>query len=143
MTIDQISVFVENRQGKLLEVIETLSGDGIDLRAMCLADTSSFGILRLIVDKPVRALRALEGAGYVVQVSKVIPVAIDDEPGGLAKALRILDDNGISLEYTYAFVGHKAKKAYVIFRVEDNDRAIEVLTSNGIKLVSPEEMYEM
>lgn len=142
MTIDQISVFVENSPGKLAEIFETLAAQDIDLRAMSIADTSSFGILRLIADKPQKALGILTDAGYLVQVTKVIPIAVEDIPGGLAKAIRVLSDADISVEYTYAFVGHKTGSAYVIFRVEDNDRALSVLKKNGIRIVTIEGMYE-
>lgn len=143
MTLDQISVFVENSPGKLADVFELLAGESIDLRAMSIADTSSFGILRLIVDKPVRAQKVLADAEYLVQMTKVIPVAVSDTPGGLAKAIRVLSDADISVEYTYAFVGHKSGSAYVVFRVEDNEKAMEVLAQNGINVISAEELYEM
>lgn len=143
MTIDQISVFVENKPGKLVEVIETLGAKGIDLRAMSIADTSDFGILRIIVDKPAIALEVLKEADCVTSVNKVIAVSVDDTPGSLARVLRLLSDEGISVEYVYAFITHEAGKAYVIIRVENNDRATSVLSANGIKLASAGELYEM
>ena len=143
MTIDQLSVFVENKPGKLVEAAETLSRAGIDLRAMSLADASDFGILRIIVDKPTLALKVMQDAGYLVQMSKVIPVSLSDSPGSLGGVLRILADAGIDVLYLYAFVAHKPGSAYVIIRVEDNEGAMSVLEKNGIKLVSGEEMYEM
>ncbi len=143
MTIDQISVFVENKPGKLVEVIETLGAKGIDLRAMSIADTSDFGILRLIVDKPAKALEVLREADCVTSVNKVIAVSVSDTPGSLAKVLRILSDEGISVEYVYAFIMHEPGRAYVIIRVEDNDKAITVLSAKGVILASPGELYEM
>ncbi len=143
MTIDQISVFVENKPGKLVEVIEALGANNIDLRAMSIADTSDFGILRLIVDKPSKALEVLRDADCVTSVNKVIAVSVEDAPGSLAKVLRILSDAGISIEYVYAFITHEAHRAYVIIRVENNDKAISVLTAKGIKLASGGELYEM
>ena len=143
MTIDQLSVFVENKPGKLVEAAETLSSAGIDMRAMSLADASDFGILRIIVDKPNLALKTMQDAGYLVQMSKVLPVSLSDEPGSLGKVLRTLADAGIDVLYLYAFVAHKPGSAYVIIRVEDNERAEAVLTENGISLVSSEEMYAM
>ena len=141
MTIDQLSVFVENKPGKLVEVTETLSRSGVDLRALSLADTTDFGILRLIVDKPERALDILQEAGYLVQTSKVIPVSVSDAPGGLTGALRILADAGVDVEYLYAFVAHSRDRAFVIIRAEDPNRAIAVLSAGGVGIVSAEEMY--
>ena len=106
MTVQQISVFVENRQGKLVEVLETLSARNIDLRALSIADTSDFGILRLIVNKPEEAVKALAEADYVTSVTDVLAVSLDDTPGSLARVLRILADAAISVEYLYAFVAH-------------------------------------
>ena len=143
MTIDQISVFVENKPGKLVEVIELLGTKGIDLRALSIADTSDFGILRLIVDQPAKALEVLREADCVTSVNKVIAVSVDDTPGSLAKVLRILSDEGISVEYVYAFITHEAGRAYVIIRVEDNDKAIGVLTAKDIKLASAGELYDL
>jgi hypothetical protein len=140
MTVDQISVFVENKPGKLVEVIETLGANGIDLRAMSIADTSDFGILRLIVDKPDLALDVLGKAEYVTSVNKVIAVSIADTPGSLAKVLRILSDAEVSIEYVYAFITHEVGSAYVIIRVEDNERAIAVLKSNGVSLAVPNDI---
>ena len=121
MTIDQISVFVENKPGKLVEVIETLGANGIDLRAMSIADTTDFGILRLIVDKPGKALEVLREADCVTSVNKVLAVSLEDKPGSLAKVLRILSDEAVSVEYAYAFIAHEPGRAFVIIRVEDND----------------------
>ena len=136
MTIEQLSVFVENKPGKLVEALEILAQAGIDLRALSLADTSDFGILRIIVDKPAEALDSLQDAGFLVKSSNVIPVSVGDKPGGLAAILRVLADKGIDVEYTYAFVSHEKDSAYVILRVDDNDAAVNVLGSNGITLLS-------
>ena len=143
MTIEQLSVFVENKPGKLVEALETLAQAGIDLRALSLADTSDFGILRLIVDKPHGALKVLQDAGYLVKSSEVIPVSVGDKPGGLAGVLRILADSGVDVEYTYAFVSHAREKAYVILRVGDNEVALKAIRDNGITLLSGEDMYGM
>ena len=143
MTIEQLSVFVENKPGKLVAALETLSEAGIDLRALALADTADFGILRVIVDKPDVALEVLKAADYLVRSNDVIPVSVGDRPGGLAGVLRILSDVGVDVEYTYAFVAHSHDRAYVILRVSDNDYAIKALTASGITLLSKEEMYAM
>ena len=104
MTIDQLSVFVENKAGKLAEITAVLADEGIDIRAMSIADTKDFGILRLIVNDADKAVSALKREQYIVSVTKVIAVAISDTPGSLAAVLRILSDNAISIEYMYAFI---------------------------------------
>ena len=134
MIVDQISVFIENKMGTLAEVTEALGDAGIDLRALSLADTTEFGVLRLIVDDPPRALNLLREAGYAVSVTKTLAVPIHDSPGGLAKILRILTDEKVSVEYAYAFISRKQGNAYVILRVDNYDRAHDLLVKQGIKM---------
>ena len=143
MTIEQLSIFIENKPGKLVEALETIAKAGIDMRALSLADTADFGILRIIADSPAAALKVLDGAGYLVKSNDVIPVSVSDSPGGLAAALRVLADNGVGVEYAYAFVAHEKDKAYVILRVEDNDAAIRIMSDNGIKLLTADEMNNL
>jgi len=143
MTIKQLSVFVENRPGKLAEALETLSEANIDLRALSLADTSDFGILRAIVDNPDHALDILSKAGFLVMTNNVLAVVVGDKPGGLAGVVRILAEAGVDIEYTYAFVAHSKDKAYVILRVDNNDAAIKILTMSRIKLLTEKEMYNL
>ena len=143
MTIEQLSVFVENKPGKLLEALETLGEADIDMRALSLADTSDFGILRIIVDNPEHALEILGEAGFLVKSNEVLAVVIGDKPGGLATVVRLLSEGDVNIEYTYAFVAHSRDKAYVILRVDDNDAAVKVLTTNGITLLTSKEMYNM
>jgi hypothetical protein len=128
MIIDQISVFVENEPGKLADVTRILADAGVDLRAMSIADTRDFGILRVIVDDAYNAISALKAADYVVSVTKVLSVVIKDEPGGLAGVLARLAVAGISVEYLYAFVSRKEGDACVILRVEDTDKAALLLS---------------
>jgi hypothetical protein len=141
MAIDQLSVFVENKPGKLVEVLEALGGAKIDLRALSIADTADYGVLRVIVDKPVDALKTLTDLGFVVRINQVLPVSIDDRPGALGDALRVLADNGVDVEYLYAFVAHTSGRAFVIFRVEDNDAAEGVLRRHGISIALKSEIY--
>jgi hypothetical protein len=141
--IDQLSVFVENKPGKLALVIETIAAAGIDLRALSIADTADFGVLRVIVDKPEAAREALAGRGCIVKVNRVLPVSIDDAPGSLAKTLRVLADAGVDVQYLYAFVAHGKDMAYVILRVEDNAAAADALESAGIAIASDGEIYNM
>lgn len=140
MTIDQLSVFVENKPGHLLEITETLGGAGIDLRALSIGDTAEFGVLRLIVSEADRALSVLREAGFAVSLTQVLAVSLADTPGSLSKILRVIAGAGINVEYLYAFVTRKSGGAYVVFRVEDNTAAAALLDKNGIVPVGPEEL---
>jgi hypothetical protein len=141
MIIEQLSVFVENQPGRLAEITEILAGADVDLRAMSIADTADFGILRVIVSDTEKAMNTLRNAGCTVSVTKVLAVALADEPGSLAKVIRVLSDNGVSVEYLYAFITRKEGSAYVIFRVEDTDKAVDLFETHGIKTASREEIY--
>lgn len=136
MTVKQISVFVENKAGKLAELTEYLHQHEIDMRALSIAETQDFGIVRIIVDDPYKTSCILKEAGYVVSITPVLAVEMLDEPGSLFHILKALGDGGISLEYMYAFLTRKEATAYMILRVEDNEKAIEVLSKNGIHTVS-------
>jgi hypothetical protein len=136
MTIEQLSVFVENRSGKLVEVLKTLGDSGIDLRAMSIADTADFGILRLIVNKPDKARDILQEAGYVVILNSVLPLSIGDEPGSLAGVLGALAEADIGVEYVYAFVAHGKGRAHVILRTTDDERAAAALKGLGVEFAS-------
>ena len=143
MLIKQISVFIENRPGRLSDIISALAAGGIDIRALSLADTTNFGILRLVVNDPARAAELLRSQRFTVSVSEVLAVEIPDEPGGLASTLAILNGAGISVEYAYAIITRKAKGAYVILRVENNNIAVDTLRAGGVKLVGAEELYAL
>lgn len=143
MTIQQLSVFVENKPGKLAEITEVLSKEDIDMRALSMADTEQFGVLRLIVNKPDAAQQALKAADLRVSLTDVIAVEVPDSPGGLSKALMLLADAGIFVEYMYAFVNGKKNSAYVILRVDNNEKAVKTLTDGGINLVRGTEIYDM
>ena len=127
MFINQISVFIENKTGRLAEITELLGEANVDLRAVSIGDTTDFGILRMIVDDPEKAEKALRSKGLAMNVTQVIGLEVDDVPGGFAKAVRLLSDNGISVEYMYAFNTGPAGKASIIIRVSDNAAAAEVL----------------
>lgn len=142
MTVKQISVFLQNDAGQLTGLTNVLNENGIDMRALSVAETRDFGILRLIVDDSYKTATVLKDAGYICSLTPVLAVAIPDEPGGLHKVLAILGENKINLEYTYAFISRKKDLAYMIFRVEDNEKAIEVLCKNGIKLICQDELSE-
>ncbi len=142
MTVKQISVFVENKPGQLSEFTKLLEKNNIDLRALSIADTEDFGILRVIVDDSYKTVCMLKEEGYVCSVTPVLAVEIPDRPGSLVKVLDALSDGGVNLEYTYAFLSRKKDSAFMIFRVADNARAIEVLNQNGIKPICQEELAE-
>lgn len=139
-TISQLSVFVENKQGSMSGIAEVLAESGIDIRALTIADTTDFGILRLIVKDTEKAKKALQSSGYVVSINQVIGIEVQDIVGGLAKVLRILDDAQINIEYMYDFLAVKEDKAYIIIRVENNVKTTDILTSNGIRCISNEDI---
>jgi len=143
MAVKQLSVFVENKPGKLVEALEALGAAEVDLRALSLADTSDFGILRAIVDKPDKALNILTEAGFLVKSNEVLAVVIGDKPGGLAAVVRILSEAGVNIEYTYAFVAHSRDNAYVIIRADNNEAAEKALSTFGVDLLTEKELYSM
>lgn len=136
MTISQLSIFVENKQGTIAGITESLAAAGISIRALSVADTQEFGILRLIVSDIDKAKAVLSENNCVVSVTKVIGIEIPDTPGGLSKVLRVIADNGINVEYLYAFITVAGENAYVVLRVEDNENAARIMEENGIKLIS-------
>ncbi len=138
MRVKQISVFIENRSGRLSDVAEVLGGNNINIRALSLADTSDFGILRLIVDKPGEALEVLKKAHFTLSETDVIAVEVSDRPGGLAEVLAVLGEAGINVEYMYAFVEKSSGHAVMIFRIEDIDKAVQALKTRDIRLLSNE-----
>ena len=144
MNINQISVFLENKPGALYGMTGVLAQHGVDMRAFSLAETSDFGIARIIVDNVYAAANVLKEAGYVYSLSPVLGVAIPDTPGGLNKILQVLTDAKVNVEYMYAFLGGKdTEHAYMIFRVEDNAAASAALAERGIRVVDQEEMTNL
>ncbi len=142
MTVNQLSVFVENKQGRLSEITSILQQNQVDIRALSIADTTHFGILRLIVDKPAQAETALKEAGFTVSLTPVIAIGVADRPGGLAEALALLRDGGISVEYMYAFVSRKKDSAFVILRVDDNGKAVELMKNGGFSVLQESEIAQ-
>ena len=136
MAIRQISVFVQNEKGSLEHLVNTLASAGVDMRAMSIADTQEFGILRMIAKNHTKACEALRAGGYLVSENNVTAVEIPDEPGGLAKVVSILSGNGVNIEYTYAFMTRSHGHACVVFRVDDNDQVADLLAQNGIATLS-------
>ena len=136
MTINQLSIFVENKAGTVAEITKSIAEAGVSIRALSVADTQEFGILRLIVSDVEKAKEALHKNDCVVSVTKVIGVEIPDVAGGLSNVLELMSKNNINVEYLYAFITISGQHAYVVLRVEDNDKAAEILKANGVKLVS-------
>ena len=143
MVIQQLSIFVENKMGRLAEIARLIGDAGIDLRALSVADTNDFGILRVIVDKPDEAIRILRNAKLTVSLTDVVAVAIDDVPGSFAKVLEVLAKYHINIEYMYAFLSREKGQAYVILRVEDSDSTIKVLQENNVHVLQDFEVYTM
>ena len=143
MKVEQLSIFLENRAGRLSEVTGTLAQAGINIRALSLADTSDFGILRLIVTDHEKAKQALNENGFTVGRTTVVPVEVKDAPGGLDEILKILSNNGINVEYMYAFVQQSGQNAVLIFRFDRTDQAIEILQAHDIKVLKGEELYHI
>ncbi len=140
MSVKQISAFVENKPGQLARFTDVLTQHGIDMRALSLAETEDFGIVRIITDDSYKTACVLKDEGYIFSITPVIAVEIPDIPGGLNKVLHLLNDKGINIEYTYAFTARKQDVAYMIFRVTDNEAAAEILTKNGISMLNLEDM---
>ena len=143
MFIKQISIFVENKPGRLSAVTNILKDNNIDIRALSIADTRDFGILRLIVNDPQKACEALKDADCTVTLTDVMAVAVDDTPGGLAKIMELLYAGQISVEYMYAFISKTDKEAFVILRVEDNDTAEKIFAENNVKRLTQSDIAEM
>lgn len=143
MKVKQISVFLENRKGRLYEVLNVLATEKINIRALSIADTADFGILRLIVPDPDAAKKILEKGGFTVKENNVIAIEVPDRPGGLAFVLKALQDADINVEYLYAFVAKTHKEAIVVIRTENNDGALKALKKGDVKVLSPEELYSL
>jgi len=141
MLVKQISVFLENKSGRLAEVTKILADSNINICALSIADTTDFGILRLIVNKPEEAEKILSENEFTVSCTDVIAIGVEDKPGGLAKVLEVLQQNNISIEYMYAFVGKNGNEAPVILRVENPDEAINNLKNSDISLIPSQQLY--
>ena len=141
MSVKQISVFLENRPGCLHEMTKALAEAGIDLRGLSLAETSDFGIVRLIVDDITGTASTLREAGFVASMTDVLAVEVPNVPGGLNKVLEVLDGAGVNVEYMYAILGNKkSDTAYMIFRVNDNTKASTALNASGVRIMGAEEL---
>ncbi|MBR2954236.1 MAG: hypothetical protein IKC45_07630 [Clostridia bacterium] len=136
MSLKQLTIFVENKQGTLVDITDILAKNNVNMRALSIADTQDFGILRLIVDNNDVATKALHDAGYLIRMTDVVGVKIGDQPGKLSKALEVLDEAKINMEYLYAFMARTEKHAYVVLRVADNDAAEKALENAGFHMIT-------
>ncbi len=135
MAIRQLSVFLENKKGTLHEITDVLARENINLRSMCIADTTDYGIVRIIADNPDKANEVLNAAGHIASIREVTAFAVPDCPGGLAKVLSILESNDVDIEYMYALVTRGVDKAYAVARTNDDEKAEAILKSNGIEIL--------
>ena len=140
MKITQISVFLENRKGRLFDVCALLGKNRINIRALTIAETESFGVLRIVVDKPDTAVKLLNENGFVANLTDVVAIEVSDKPGGLADVLKVFADNDVNVEYMYGFVEKFSDKALLVFRFEDTDLAQRILTENNIKIVTEKDI---
>ena len=140
MTVYQISVFLENRTGQLAEIAKILGDNGIDMRAISIAETTDYGVLRLIVDQPQKATGILLERGFVLSMTPVLVVAVHDQPGGLAPILRIIAEGNIGVEYMYSLFTHVEGTAYMVFRVSEEEKFTTLLAQHGIAIVSGPEV---
>ena len=140
MSIKQISVFLENKPGKLFELTRLLAENGIDMRALSIAETTDFGIARLIVGDAYGAARVLREGQFIAQYSDVLAFAVPDEPGGLHRLLGAFNDAQVNIEYMYAVLGGEKGRAYMIFRVTDTEAAERALTERGLQPLTPEDI---
>ena len=143
MKVQQISIFIENKSGRLAEVTRLLDERKVSIRALSLADTSDFGILRLLVDNTDAALFALKEGGFTVSKTEVVAVEVPDQPGGLSRILQVLDESQINVEYMYAFAERNADNAIIIFRFDDIDNAIGTLQAKGVSVLTGDRLYSL
>ena len=143
MSLKQLNVFVENKKGALVEITEALAKSEINMRALLIADTEEFGILRLIVNDTDTASELLEELGYLIKTTEVVGVKIGDQPGKLSKALAVLDEHNINVEYLYAFMARTEKHAYVVLRVADNTAAESALENAGFHLITDSDINKL
>jgi hypothetical protein len=140
MKITQISVFLENRKGRLSDVCSLLGDNGINIRALTIAETESFGVLRIVVDKSDEAVKLLRDHQFVANFTDVVAVEVSDQPGGLASVLKVLSENDVNIEYMYGFVEKFSDKALLVFRFEDTDAAQTILAGHNIPVVASKDI---
>ena len=140
MKIKQLSVFLENRKGRLFDVCSLLGDNEINIRALTIAETESFGVLRIVVDKTEEAAKLLAEHNFAANITEVVAVEVDDKPGGLAEVLKILADNDVNIEYMYGFVEKFSDRALLVFRFDKPEQASRILTKNEVKIIRQEQI---
>lgn len=140
MFIKQLSIFVENKVGRLQNIVNALGENDVNISALSIADTTDFGILRIIVDNPDKAKLVLKGMGVISKTTDVVAVYIDDRSGGLAAVLNLVSNAGIGIEYMYAFLGRREGKALMVLKADDEEMLEQILTSHGVELAKPDEI---
>jgi len=140
MKINQISIFLENRKGRLFDVCSLLGENGVSIRALTIAETENFGVLRIVVDESDKAVKLLKENGFVANLTDVVAIEVPDEPGGLAAVLKIFTNNNVNIEYMYGFVEKFSDKALLVFRFEDTEMAQNILAKSDVKVVTREEI---
>lgn len=143
MKVEQISVFLENKSGRLAEVTRALGKAGINIRALSIADTSDFGILRVIVNDNDKAIRVLKDNDFTVSKTEVVAVEVSDKPGGLSDILDLLEKEKVNVEYMYAFIERSSDNAVIIFRFDENDKAIKILSARGVTILDGKKVYNI
>lgn len=143
MKIKQLSIFLQNKKGSLYDALDVLSKNGVNIRALSLADTSDFGILRVVVDNPQKGQNVLEENHFLVKITDIIAIEMNDTPGGLSYVLKTIKENNIDLEYLYAFTHDKQDKAILLLHTDDLDNLIAILNKNDIVIVPPQEVYNL
>lgn len=143
MKVSQISVFLENKSGRLADVARTLAANNVNIRALSIADTIDYGLLRLIVNDPQLATKVLTDDGFTVTSTEVLAIEVPDRPGGLAGIIGILSGKGLNIEYMYAFVGRSGEQAIVVFRIERVEEAISALQEGGARILTGDELHAL
>lgn len=143
MKIMQVSIFLENHAGRLSEVASLLGRENINIRALTVAESRDFGVLRIVTDQPQKTLDVLKAQGFVASFTDIVAVEVADTPGGLAGILKVLSDNGVNVEYMYGFVEKFSDKALLVFRFDNTDKAIEVLGTNNIKVIGTKDIESL
>jgi hypothetical protein len=143
MNITQISVFLENRKGRLADVCNLFGDNGVNIRALTIAETESFGVMRLVVDKPSEAMELLKNNGFTANLTNVVAVEVEDTPGGLAKILNVLSKNQVNIEYMYGFIEKFSDKALMVFRFDNPEAAMNILADGGVSFASKQDIQEL
>ncbi len=143
MKINQVSVFLENKKGRLTEVCALLGNNSINIRALTIAESEDFGVLRIVVDDPAGAIEILKKNGFVASETDIVAVEVSDQPGGLARVLKILSDNDVNVEYMYGFVEKSGGNALIVFRFDSPEKVSQILQSRGVKVLQAEDIVDL